>query len=79
MKYSQERLRQIYDKNLGYCWHCSKKLSFINYGAVGFRGAWEVDHGKPRSRGGTDHLNNLHPSCIPCNRNKSNKYPYRRP
>ncbi len=77
MAYDDKRLRRIYDKTGGYCHHCDKKLAFTNYGVVGARAAWEVDHGSPRSRGGTDHLNNLHPSCIPCNRDKSNSYPYR--
>lgn len=76
MPYTDGRLRQIYDKNAGYCWYCGKKLAWRNYGVAGARGAWEVDHGRPRSRGGTEHLNNLHPACIPCNRAKSNTYPY---
>ena len=42
-----------------------------SHGQKGRRGAWEVDHGKPVSRGGTAHLNNLHASCIACNRGKS--------
>jgi 5-methylcytosine-specific restriction endonuclease McrA len=33
-------------------------------------GAWEVDHIRPRSRGGTDYLRNLVPACIECNRSK---------
>lgn len=76
MSFSHERLRAIYDKNSGYCWHCGKKLAFTNYGQPGARAAWEVDHGRPRSRGGTNHLNNLHPSCVGCNRSKSDRYPY---
>lgn len=70
--YTNEELNKIYDKNDGHCWHCNKKLSFINYGKLGEKGAWEVDHSIPLSRGGTDHLNNLVPACIKCNRTKSN-------
>lgn len=33
-------------------------------------GAWEVDHSKPRAKGGTDHGNNLRAACITCNRSK---------
>ena len=70
--FSDEKLIAIYDKTGGYCFHCGKKLTLNNYGQPGRRGAWEVDHGKPISRGGTDHLNNLHPSCVSCNREKGN-------
>ncbi|MGD0496198.1 MAG: HNH endonuclease signature motif containing protein [Candidatus Bathyarchaeia archaeon] len=39
-------------------------------GRLGKRGAWEVDHSRPLSRGGTDYLRNLVPSCVECNRSK---------
>lgn len=73
MKYSKERLRRIYDKTGGYCYHCYKKLAFTNYGWHPLKGAWEVEHSKPVSQGGTDHLNNLFPSCLKCNRKKGDK------
>jgi 5-methylcytosine-specific restriction endonuclease McrA len=68
--WTNEELNDIYDKNNGYCWHCGKKLSFSNYGKPWEKGAWEVDHSIPLSRGGTDHFNNLVPACIECNRSK---------
>ena len=68
--YTDDELNEIYDKNNGYCWHCGKKLAFKNYGIVGARGAWEVDHSNPTSRGGTNYFRNLVPSCINCNRSK---------
>lgn len=70
MPYSAEELNYIYDKTGGYCEYCDKKLAFKNYGMLGERGAWEVDHSNPRCRGGTDYLRNLFPACIDCNRNK---------
>ena len=70
MGYSDDEINYIYDKNKGCCWHCGKRLSFKNYGIVGAKGAWEVDHSNPVSRGGTDYLQNLVPSCISCNRSK---------
>jgi len=70
MGYTAEELNDIYDKTGGYCWHCGKKLAWKNYGKPGERGAWEVDHSVPISRGGTDYLRNLVPTCIECNRNK---------
>jgi hypothetical protein len=67
MGFSNEDLNDIYDKNDGYCWHCGKKLAFANYGMVGQKGAWEVDHSNPQ---GVDDLRNWVPSCISCNRSK---------
>jgi hypothetical protein len=70
MGYTGEVLSYIYDKNDGYCWYCNKKLAFTNHGTLGERGAWEVDHSVPKSRGGTNYLRNLVPACIECNRQK---------
>jgi len=70
MTYSVERLSRIFEKTDGYCYHCGKKLAWRNYGEVTRKAAWEVDHSIPKSKGGTDHLNNLVPSCISCNREK---------
>jgi 5-methylcytosine-specific restriction endonuclease McrA len=74
VRFSDEDLNDIYDKNRGHCWHCRKRLAFSNY--VGFtddphaRGAWEVDHSVPLARGGTDYFRNLVPACVQCNRSK---------
>ncbi len=35
---------------------------------------WNVDHSKPQSKGGTDHLNNLQPMNSIENSRKGNKY-----
>jgi len=72
MGYTDEELSYIFDKTHGHCWHCGKQLAWQNYGMVGKRGAWEVDHSRPLSRGGTDYLRNLVPACIECNRSKRN-------
>jgi 5-methylcytosine-specific restriction endonuclease McrA len=40
---------------------------------------WEVDHLKPKSKGGTDDLNNLNPTQWLENRQKSDKFPYKKP
>lgn len=71
MRYSNERLNDIYDRTNGRCHICSKKLAFKNYGSLeGLRGAWEVEHSNPKSKGGTDRLSNLYAACISCNRSK---------
>lgn len=70
MAYDVERLERIFGKTSGRCHICRGQLSFNNYGNPDARGAWEVEHSVPRAKGGTDHLNNLYASCIPCNRSK---------
>jgi HNH endonuclease len=70
MKREEAELRSIYERTEGRCHICRKRLSFCNYGRLGARGAWEIEHSVAQARGGTDHLNNLFPACIPCNRRK---------
>ena len=36
-------------------------------------GFLEIDHRKPKSKGGSDHINNLQLLCGPCNRLKSDR------
>jgi hypothetical protein len=73
MPFTTPQLDAIYRRSSGYCHLCHKKLSRVNYGVLGARGAWHVEHSVPRSKGGTDHLNNLFPACVICNGDKSDK------
>jgi hypothetical protein len=70
MAYSEESLNHIYDRTNGFCHICNKKLSFVNYGKPGRKGAWEVEHSRCKAKGGTNRLCNLFPACIACNRRK---------
>lgn len=70
MKYSDDRLNDIYDCTDGRCHICRKKIAFRNYGMFGRRGCWEVDHSNPQAKGGTHSKNNLKPACMSCNRSK---------
>lgn len=70
MRFSLKRQRQIFARSSGYCHICHAALDFDKYGDVGKNGAWEVEHSTPQAKGGTHHLNNLYPACIPCNRAK---------
>ena len=70
MVYDKNTLQNIYNRSSGYCHICRKKLSLINYGKNRKRGAWEVEHSCPRSKGGSDNLNNLYAACVSCNRKK---------
>ena len=73
MTASTIRLNDIYDRTTGRCHLCGKRLAFHNYGCHGTRGAWHIEHSVPRANGGTDHLNNLYPGCIPCNLSKGTR------
>ena len=70
MPFSDSDLSFIYDKTAGHCYHCGKKIAWRNYGLLGGRGAWEVDHSNPRARGGSSYYRNLFPSYVACNRSK---------
>lgn len=70
MVFNEEELNRIYERTSGYCHICHKKLAFKNYGKVGARASWEVEHSNPQAKGGSNHLNNLYPACISCNRSK---------
>ena len=67
-------LNAIYDRTSGYCHICHRKVYFNNYGVLGARGAWEIEHSRPQALGGTHHGNNKYAACIPCNREKSHRY-----
>ncbi len=49
------------------------EIYYHSYGMDSEMG-WEIDHSKPQSKGGTDHLNNLNPLQTSANREKGNKY-----
>jgi len=70
MRYSNEKLNDIFDKTDGQCHICHSVLCFSNYGEFDARGSWEVEHSTAKANGGTHHLNNLYPACIRCNREK---------
>ncbi len=73
MGYTDEELTDIFERTDGCCHLCSSRIAFSNYGRLGARGAWEVDHSNPRANGGTDRLNNLYAACISCNRSKGTR------
>ncbi len=62
--------KKIYGRTGGACHLCHGKLALVNYGRIGARGAWEIEHSVPRAKGGTDSLNNLYAAHISCNRSK---------
>jgi 5-methylcytosine-specific restriction endonuclease McrA len=71
MAYTEERRFSIFNKTDGNCHICHGRLVLSCYGAKNAeRGGWEVEHSVPKSMGGTEHLNNLYPAHISCNRSK---------
>lgn len=70
MGHDATTLKRVFERTEGRCHLCRKKLSLCNYGLLGRRAAWEVEHSIARANGGTDHGNNLYAACIVCNRQK---------
>jgi hypothetical protein len=54
---------EIHKKFNGHCSYCGKEISIKEM---------QIDHIQPRIFGGTNNLDNLNPSCRPCNLYKSN-------
>jgi len=69
------KVRQVFCKTSGHCFYCGIKLppdtDYIENGIVySSTRNWDIDHLVPLSRGGSNHNDNLVPSCKPCNREK---------
>jgi hypothetical protein len=57
----------VLQKTEGRCAYCGCSLAQFTY--------WHAEHSIPKSRGGSDELDNLVPSCPRCNSYKSTKTP----
>ena len=69
--WSEKQKTEIFDSTDGICYLCGKQLVRSNHGKRGRRGAWEVEHMRPRAGGGSNNLKrNLLPACINCNAEK---------
>ncbi|MBI5083315.1 MAG: HNH endonuclease [Acidobacteria bacterium] len=73
MSRSKEDLQRIFDRTSGKCHLCHEWLVFENYGKPAAQGGWEIEHSKPKAKGGTDHINNKYAACVQCNRSKGTK------
>lgn len=62
-EYSKKRLELVFEKTQGRCAYCGKELSDDA----------TIDHVIPRSKGGSNSLDNLLPSCRSCNTSKGVK------
>jgi len=73
MTWTPDELRRIYDRTHGKCHICGKKRAFVNYGRIGERGSWSVEHSKAQVNGGSHHGNNLYVACMTCNSRKGSR------
>jgi len=67
MELSKTAMGKIYSKTQGNCAYCGCSLDPF--------GDWHIEHAIPKSRDGSDHIDNLFPSCDACNRMKKSKTP----
>jgi len=54
---------------------CGARMIYTNHGKTVATG-WEIDHIKPKSKGGNDAINNLQPLQWENNRHKADDYPH---
>lgn len=62
--FSPSKVFQVFSKTDNKCWYCGKELG--QAGSV-------IEHATPVSRGGTNHIDNLLPSCSSCNSKKRSR------
>lgn len=66
--------RPVWEKTAGRCWYCGIHLLKPNPERHSERDRerwYTIDHATPRSRGGSDTIENLVPACNRCNGDKS--------
>ena len=74
-----EKAKPIRGKNPD-TWRRDAEGNKIRKGSYGTRGeyGWELDHKKPKAKGGTDAKQNIQPLHWKANRKKGDEYPRRR-
>ena len=74
--YAWENAATITGKNPN-VWRKDIMGNIIRYDSYGTRGefGWHVDHKRPVSKGGSEHLRNIQALHHEANRRKSNQYP----
>ncbi|TET56939.1 MAG: HNH endonuclease [Promethearchaeota archaeon] len=71
-KLHEARKIKIWEKTQGKCYYCGKIL-MINLNDGKNHAAWTMDHVTPKTKGGTNTLDNLVPCCSECNQTKNDK------
>ena len=70
MQTNEELIRAVLSRTDGKCHICHQSVGRRSYARMHSPLGWEFDHSVPRSRGGSDRLNNLYAAHIGCNRRK---------
>lgn len=71
--FSRKIVSEVKQKTGGLCFYCGEKLppdtEYLDDGGKAVTGHrnWHIDHFVPLSNGGSNHISNLVPACIPCN------------
>lgn len=70
MRVNKALIQAVLSRTDGNCHLCHRAVGPRSYAHVHSPLGWELDHSRPRSRGGSDRLNNLYAAHIRCNRSK---------
>jgi hypothetical protein len=73
MKYTYEDLEEIADRTGHDCHLCHLPIEFDAYADKKHPDRWEVDHVRPKSKGGHNGPSNLRAAHSYCNRKKGNR------
>ena len=69
--FSEQQLKNIFNKTNGHCHFCGDKIIFEKYGVrdiENINGVWEVDHIYQKAKGGETSIKNCLAACYKCNR-----------
>ena len=66
MAFTEDVVKNAFDRVNGYCQVCGKKLVYASRGSAQGRGGWEARHIKPVLEGGKDEVRNCMIVCKEC-------------
>ena len=67
--YTTEDIKRLREQQSNECYYCGVKMNDINYDPA----QWTIEHKIPRTKGGTNTLDNIVIACSKCNHRKKNK------
>lgn len=70
MQANDELIHAVLSRTHGKCHICHRSVGRRSYARMHSPLGWEFDHSVPRSRGGSDRLNNIYAAHVGCNRSK---------